>query len=52
MDERLFFSATARNREPIEKVLSAFLPTNGTVLEIASGSGEHAVAFQKHFKNI
>lgn len=35
--------ATMRNREPILAVLDRILPEIGTVLEIASGSGEHAV---------
>ncbi len=50
--DRLFFSATERNREAIASVLSASLPTEGRVLEIASGSGEHAVAFQKRFSKL
>jgi hypothetical protein len=37
--------ATARNRDPILAVLRRVLPPAGTVLEIASGSGEHAVYF-------
>ena len=37
--------AAARNREPILAVLKAHLPGRGRVLEIAAGSGEHAVAF-------
>lgn len=45
MTERLFFPATARNREPILAVLKRVLPDSGTVLEVASGSGEHAVFF-------
>jgi cyclopropane fatty-acyl-phospholipid synthase-like methyltransferase len=35
--------ATARNRDPILAVLRRALPVRGTVLEIASGAGEHAV---------
>jgi SAM-dependent methyltransferase len=35
-------SAT-RNRDPILAVLSRVLPTSGVVLEIASGTGQHAV---------
>lgn len=37
--------ATARNRDAILKVLKTTLPETGCVLEIASGSGEHAVYF-------
>ena len=37
--------AVARNRDPILAVLRRVLPGQGTVLEIASGTGEHAVHF-------
>src|SRR3977135_278378 len=37
--------AAARNRDPILAVLRDVLPAAGTVLEIASGSGEHAIHF-------
>ncbi|MGU3359544.1 DUF938 domain-containing protein [Methylobacterium sp. M6A4_1b] len=37
--------AVARNRAAILAVLRDVLPETGTVLEIASGSGEHAVHF-------
>lgn len=37
--------ATLRNREAILSVLRDELPRSGTVLEIAAGSGEHAVFF-------
>ncbi|CAL1691282.1 hypothetical protein MMB232_01418 [Brevundimonas subvibrioides] len=39
--------AVARNTDPILAVLKAHLPADGRVLEIASGSGEHAVAFAR-----
>lgn len=42
---RLDFPATRRNREPIRAVLQRWLPTRCDVLEIASGSGQHAVFF-------
>ena len=44
-----FAPATERNRGPIRDVLARVLPASGTVLEIASGSGEHAVAFAQAF---
>lgn len=44
--------ATARNSEPIAAVLEDELPASGTVLEIASGSGEHAVFFARRFPNL
>lgn len=37
--------AVARNRGPIGDVLLPLLPASGLVLEIASGTGEHAVHF-------
>jgi hypothetical protein len=37
--------AASRNREPIAAVLRGVLPTRGTILEVASGTGEHAVHF-------
>ena len=37
--------SVARNRDPILAVLRRVLPERGTVLELASGSGEHAVYF-------
>jgi SAM-dependent methyltransferase len=37
--------SVARNRDPILAVLRRVLPLAGTVLEIASGTGEHAVHF-------
>lgn len=41
--------ATLRNREPIADVLARELPPAGRVLEIASGTGEHAVFFAQMF---
>jgi SAM-dependent methyltransferase len=39
--------AAARNREPILRVLRDRLPSSARVLEIASGTGEHAVWFSR-----
>ena len=44
-----FAPATARNGEPIGAVLAQHLPARGSVLEIAAGSGEHAVYFAGAF---
>lgn len=41
--------ATLRNRDPIADVLARELPDKGTVLEIAAGTGEHAVHFAERF---
>lgn len=41
--------ATARNSQPLAEVLACELPASGTVLEIASGSGEHAVFMARRF---
>ncbi|QTF91213.1 DUF938 domain-containing protein [Halomonas sp. BM-2019] len=42
-DPRLQSPATARNRQPILEVLRTVLPERARVLEVASGSGEHAL---------
>ena len=44
-DARLDSPAARRNREPLLAVLSEVLPHFGTVLELGSGSGQHAVFF-------
>ncbi len=44
--------ATERNREPIAEVLARELPPAGRVLEIASGTGEHAVFFAPRFPTL
>lgn len=41
--------ATQRNRDAIVAVLRDALPSSGLVLEVASGSGEHAVHFAAAF---
>ncbi len=61
MSERRFYEAAAgadarrsapaalRNREPIADVLREWLPPSGVVLELASGTGEHAAFFAAQF---
>ena len=44
--------AALRNREPIADVLAEWLPACGLMLEIASGSGEHAIFFAERFPSI
>jgi len=51
-DKRRYRPATQRNREPILDVLRTVLPQTGLVLEVASGSGEHAVFFAAQFPDL
>lgn len=62
-DERRFYEgevagarrsapAALRNREAIAGVLGEWLPRAGVVLEIASGTGEHAVYFAERFPKL
>lgn len=64
MSDRRFYEAPAgenarrsapaaqRNRDPIAEVLRDWLPPSGLVLEIASGTGEHAVHFARAFPQL
>lgn len=45
IDARQFAPATERNRQPILQILQQVLPPSDTVLEVSSGTGEHAVFF-------
>lgn len=44
-DSRRSAPAAARNRDPILEVLRRILPASGLLLEVASGTGEHAIHF-------
>ncbi|MDE0932890.1 MAG: DUF938 domain-containing protein [Novosphingopyxis baekryungensis] len=46
---KLHAPATLRNRAAIADILRLWLPDRGTVLEVASGSGEHIVYFASSF---
>ena len=52
VDARRFAPSTLRNREPILAVLRRVLPATGLVLEVASGSGEHAVYFASQLPDL
>lgn len=44
--------AALRNREPIALVLKEWLPSDGLILEIASGTGEHSTYFAERFPKL
>lgn len=51
-DFRQYAPATERNRQPILEVLQQVLPPTGTVLEIASGTGEHITFFAPRLSHL
>lgn len=50
--DKRFAPAAARNEAPIAAVLEQHLPKSGRLLEIASGTGQHACAFAARFPGI
>ena len=51
-DGRLSSPSSRRNVEPILTLLKEFLPSHGHLLELASGTGEHCVAFAAAFPKL
>lgn len=49
---KLSFPATQRNRAPLFEVLRRVLPSPCTLLELASGSGEHATFFAQQLPRL
>ncbi len=45
-------ASSERNRDPILAVLKRVLPAAGTVLEVASGTGQHAAYFAPRFPRL
>jgi hypothetical protein len=45
---KLTWPAPERNKQPILQVLQRILPPSGSLLEIASGTGQHAAYFARH----
>jgi cyclopropane fatty-acyl-phospholipid synthase-like methyltransferase len=50
--QKPFSPACERNRDPILKELQIRLVQQSTVLEVGSGTGQHAIYFAKHMPNI
>ena len=50
--DRLFSPSAERNKAPISEVLSQVLPERGIVLEVGSGTGQHALQFARAMPNL
>jgi len=51
-DGRLFAPSAARNRDVLASVVQRFAPAQGRALELASGTGQHVVAFASACPNL
>lgn len=51
-DARRSAPHVARNADPIADILAGVLPERGLVLEVASGTGEHALHFARTFPKL
>jgi len=52
MDTIPYSGAAERNRQPILDQLQQLLPAEGTVLEIGSGTGQHAIFFSQNLPEL
>ncbi len=52
MSTKLSWPAAERNKAPILAVLTRVLPSTGTLLEVASGTGQHALYFAEHLPGL
>ncbi|MBT7611244.1 MAG: DUF938 domain-containing protein [Bacteriovoracaceae bacterium] len=50
--QKISAPSVERNRKPIRDVLEKYLQRSGKLLEISSGTGEHAIYFGNEFKQI
>lgn len=51
-DGRRFSPSAARNREPVAEAFASAMPVDGTILEIASGTGEHGDYLARRFPSL
>ncbi len=49
---KLFAPSAARNSEPLTHALAPFVPSSGRAMEIASGTGQHIVAYAKAYPTV